>query len=169
MDIKLISSEELKSMAAQDRACIIDVREPAEYRSIHLKNSISLPLSKVSNESLPKGYSKIILVCLTGVRSKEASKKISSESIEIFSLDGGISSWKQSGFEVIESESKVLPLDRQTQIAAGSLALCGTLLGAVINPGFYIIPGFVGCGLIFAGLSGWCGMAKLLAKMPWNN
>jgi hypothetical protein len=26
----------------------------------------------------------------------------------------------------------------------------------------------IGAGLIFAGLSGWCGLAKLLGAMPWN-
>jgi Protein of unknown function (DUF2892) len=27
---------------------------------------------------------------------------------------------------------------------------------------------FVGAGLVFAGVSDWCGMARLLALMPWN-
>jgi hypothetical protein len=27
---------------------------------------------------------------------------------------------------------------------------------------------FVGAGLTFAGISGFCGMAHLLALMPWN-
>jgi len=41
-------------------------------------------------------------------------------------------------------------------------------LGALVHPGFYALSAFVGAGLLFAGLTDWCGMAMLLAKMPWN-
>jgi len=58
---------------------------------------------------------------------------------------------------------------RQVQITAGALALCGTIAGALLAPVFYTIPGFVGAGLVFAGVTGWCGMARLLSVMPWNN
>ena len=30
------------------------------------------------------------------------------------------------------------------------------------------LSAFVGAGLVFAGLSDWCGMGLLLARMPWN-
>jgi hypothetical protein len=53
-------------------------------------------------------------------------------------------------------------------IAAGSLVLLGVLLGQFIASGFYVVPAFVGAGLTFAGITGWCGMAKFLAFMPWN-
>jgi hypothetical protein len=89
-------------------------------------------------------------------------------SLDVVSLEGGIVAWSQAGFNVKKSGSTILPLDRQTQITTGFIAFSGTILGALINPGFYILPGFIGAGLMFAGLTGWCGMAKLLAKMPWN-
>ena len=57
---------------------------------------------------------------------------------------------------------------RQVQIVAGSLVLTGVVLGALVSPGFYALSGFVGAGLLFAGASGFCGMARLLAFMPWN-
>jgi hypothetical protein len=57
---------------------------------------------------------------------------------------------------------------RQVQITAGSLVALGTALGWFVSPWFLILSGFVGCGLMFAGLSGWCGMAMMLGRMPWN-
>ncbi|MFM9848846.1 MAG: DUF2892 domain-containing protein [Hyphomicrobiaceae bacterium] len=57
---------------------------------------------------------------------------------------------------------------RQVMIATGSLVVLGVLLGQLVASEFYAVPAFVGAGLIFAGISGWCGMAKLLALMPWN-
>ena len=49
-----------------------------------------------------------------------------------------------------------------------TLVLAGILLGIWVAPAFLALSGFVGAGLMFAGLSGWCGMAKLLGLMPWN-
>ena len=57
---------------------------------------------------------------------------------------------------------------RQVQIAAGSLVLLGLILSQTVAPAWILLCWFVGAGLTFAGLSGFCGMARLLALMPWN-
>jgi rhodanese-related sulfurtransferase len=57
---------------------------------------------------------------------------------------------------------------RQVQIVAGSLVLTGTLLGVFVAPGFLFLSGFVGAGLMFAGISNTCMMAELLGKLPYN-
>ncbi len=54
------------------------------------------------------------------------------------------------------------------QIVAGSLVVLGTLLGVTVAPGFYALSAFVGAGLVFAGVTGFCGMERILALMPWN-
>jgi hypothetical protein len=48
------------------------------------------------------------------------------------------------------------------------MVLIGVVLGFVVSPWFFALSGFVGAGLTFAGLSGTCAMASLLAVMPWN-
>jgi hypothetical protein len=59
-----------------------------------------------------------------------------------------------------------------TTIGADTGALpatsAGVVLGALVHPGFYGLSGFVGAGLVFAGVTGFCGMARLLALAPWN-
>ena len=62
----------------------------------------------------------------------------------------------------------VLPLDRQVQVAIGSIVLAGVLLSQFLNHAWIWLSGFVGCGLIFAGLSGVCMLRMLMARMPWN-
>jgi len=57
---------------------------------------------------------------------------------------------------------------RQVQIVVGSLSAVGAILALAVNTWFAILPLLLGCGLIFAGISGTCGMALLLARMPWN-
>ena len=53
------------------------------------------------------------------------------------------------------------------RIAAGLLVLTGVGLGFV-HPGFFGLAGFVGAGLVFAGITDTCGMGMILARMPWN-
>ena len=53
-------------------------------------------------------------------------------------------------------------------IAAGLLVLLGVLLGFLAHPALFGLSAFVGAGLVFAGITDFCGMGLLLAKMPWN-
>jgi len=87
---------------------------------------------------------------------------------EAYILEGGIEGWKQAGLPVVADKSQPIEINRQVMIAAGSLVLIGVLLGAFVSSGFYVLSGLIGAGLVFAGVSGFCGMAKLLALMPWN-
>jgi hypothetical protein len=62
----------------------------------------------------------------------------------------------------------MISIERQVRIGAGTLVLTGVLLGAYVDPAFYGLSGFIGAGLIFAGVTDWCGMGLLIAKAPWN-
>ena len=78
-------------------------------------------------------------------------------------LEGGIESWKKEGLPVERAKGGPIPIMRQVQIAAGSMALIGGLF-----PSLRWIAVLVGAGLMFAGISGFCGMAKVLIYLPWN-
>ncbi len=168
--MKTITVSELKKRLDNNDVLLIDVREPAEHRSECIDGAHLIPLSEISLDRLPSTKSPIVIHCKSGKRSAAACAKLlaSDPSLDVYSLEGGISMWSEAGYRVKKSGSNILPLDRQTQFAAGLLAFTGTLLGTMINPVFYILPGFIGLGLMFAGITGWCGMSKLLAKMPWN-
>ena len=83
-------------------------------------------------------------------------------------MAGGINAWKSFGLPTIEDRKQPLPIMRQVQIVAGTLILTGVVLGYTTDSRLFLLSGFVGAGLLFAGLSGLCGMASLLLKMPWN-
>ena len=75
-----------------------------------------------------------------------------------------------AGIEAGRTESR-MPTHRvlrQTQVLIGTIVVASSALGAFWNPWALVGAGFIGCGLVFAGLSGTCGMATVLAKMPWN-
>lgn len=168
--MKIIKPAELKKLLESQEVCLIDVREPAEYRSKCIDGSCSIPLSKISANNIPDTNKKIVIHCGIGKRSEAACKKILAENpnLEIYSLEGGISAWERAGFLVKQEGPKLLPLDRQTQLAIGIFIILGMILGFLITSFFYIIPFIIGLGLMSAGITGWCGMSKLLAIMPWN-
>ncbi len=87
---------------------------------------------------------------------------------EAYILEGGLDAWKRAGLPVQIDPGQPLELSRQVQIVAGGLVLAGTIAGAWLSPWFLLLPGFVGAGLVFAGLSGFCGLARVLMRMPWN-
>ena len=48
------------------------------------------------------------------------------------------------------------------------IGLVGAVLAMTVHPYFAGLSAFVGAGLMFAGITDTCGMAMLLARMPWN-
>lgn len=168
--MKAITPSKLKELLERDEVMLIDVREPSEHQHESIEQSHLIPLSQFSPEKLPKSQKPMVFYCHSGRRSAEVCRKIlqHNPNLQLYGLDGGITGWKQQGFPIKKSCSPALPLERQTQIAAGSLILASMIMGTFITPEWYALAGFVGAGLTFAGLTGWCGMALLLAKMPWN-
>ena len=81
-------------------------------------------------------------------------------------MEGGIGAWEKAGLPV-ERGASTMPLFRQIQIAAGSLILIGALGSLGWHPLLWLAV-FGGAGLVFAGITGFCGLGVLLSRMPWN-
>ena len=155
---------------------ILDVRERDEFDSEHVENSIHVPLSQFA--SMAPGVlnqlreRNVAIMCRSGNRAKLALAQIAQlgygDKIMARVYDGGILAWKQQGKPTIQKTRNHLPILRQVQLIAGLLVLTGTALGAFFKPGFLFLSGFIGAGLTVAGATGFCGMAILLARMPWN-
>ena len=170
MTIKHIDAQTLKQWLTNDEAILIDVREPAEHKTANIPSAILKPLGSICCSDIPKSRKKIVLHCQKGMRGTNACQKLFAENndIEVYNLEGGIEAWKQAGFEVTSLGRKTLPLDRQVQLTIGVGILLFSLLAFFVSPVFAFASAFFGIGLINAGLTGWCGLAKLMAKMPWN-
>ena len=169
--MKNIDSLTLKKWLENGEAVLLDVREPAENQASKINGSHLLPLAQVTKNSLPKHEGKkLVIHCHSGKRSQSACAKLLAEdaNLEIYNLEGGILAWNAAGNEVKSSTKFFLPLDRQVQLTIGVGVLVGLLFGYFVNPLFFILSGFFGAGLCFAGITGCCGLAILMAKMPWN-
>ena len=170
MEIKQIDPKTAKKWLDDGEAVFIDVREPAEHALQKISGSKLQPLGSVCCSALPKSNKKIIVHCQKGGRGNTACNKLMAENsgADIYNLEGGIEAWKQAGLPVVESGKKFLPLDRQVQLTIGLGVLIGSILAYVVDVKFALLTGFFGAGLTFAGLSGFCGLARIIAKMPWN-
>jgi rhodanese-related sulfurtransferase len=150
---------------------LIDVRTPAEYETAHIEGSVLMPLDQVDCAAVraaAEGSALRVLVCQSGIRAGKAAAKLAAGGDPNFVvLDGGVAAWGRAGLPLIRGRF-TLPLERQVFIAAGFLVFVGVILGWQVHPGFYGLSGFVGAGLMMAGLTGFCPMAILIGKLPWN-
>jgi rhodanese-related sulfurtransferase len=169
---------QLKSIAPHEAArliregaVLVDIRETDEHARERISGARHHALSKIDAESPARsGDDVLIFHCRSGMRTKANAPKLAeaAQGCEIYVLEGGIDGWKKAGLPVALDRKQPIEIIRQVQIGAGSLVLVGILLGAFVNPLFYAMSGFVGAGLLFAGITGFCGMANLLSLMPWN-
>jgi rhodanese-related sulfurtransferase len=152
---------------------LVDVRTPAEHAEIHVPGVRLEPLDRLSPATFEQaGVAKdqpVYLLCRSGARARQAAEKLEKAGYTQCSVvEGGTEAWAKAGLPVNRGTTKVLSLERQVRIAAGALVLTGILLARFVHADFVWLSAFVGAGLVFAGLTDWCGMGMLLARMPWN-
>lgn len=169
--MKVQASQLHNDLQSGKRIALIDVRTPAEHGEIHIPNSQLLPLDRLDPAAVKAAAAQAeqcVLVCRSGKRAEQAFQKLQAAGCgNLAILDGGVIAWENAGLPVNRG-AKAISLERQVRIAAGLLVLTGVILGTWVHPGFYGLSAFVGAGLTFAGITDWCGMGMVLAKMPWN-
>ncbi|WP_382155976.1 rhodanese family protein [Hydrogenophaga sp. ANAO-22] len=170
MSLKPLSPQAAQALVKQG-AILIDIRAADEHARERIALARHAPMEQLKNNGLPleDGASAVIFHCRSGNRTQvNASALGACTACEAYVLEGGLDAWKKAGLPVITDVSQPLELQRQVQIVAGSLIVLGAVLGATVSPWFHALSGFVGAGLVFAGASGFCGLARVLMRMPWN-
>lgn len=162
------------SAQSGDSDCVLDLRSSAERGTEYLEGSLHLPVQNLTEASFAKvldGVSAdkpVYLLCQSGRRAVMATEKLNGSARQLIIIDGGINALKNCGVALKGGERQVISLERQVRISAGFLVVLGVVLGVIVAPMFYALCAFVGCGLVYAGVTDRCGMALLLAHMPWN-
>lgn len=168
MSLTNVTPAEARDIAARG-AVLVDIREDDEYARQRIAGARHAPLSRF-DASQPDGSGQtVIYYCRTGNRTDiNAAALAAAAGGHAYAVAGGIEAWKRDGFKVETDTRRPIEIMRQVQITAGSLILLGVLLGALVHPAFYALAGFVGAGLVMAGATGSCLMARLLGTLPWN-
>lgn len=150
-------------------AQLIDVRSATEFATCHLPGAVNIPLEQVESRAgdLASGVP-IVLVCQGGTRARLAAGLLRDSGRPLAVLDGGTDAWVKERNPVVRTTISRWALERQVRLIAGLLVAAGVALGVVVSPWWLIVPGFVGCGLTFAGITNLCLMGEGLARLPWN-
>lgn len=171
MSLATLSPTEARRLLDQG-ALLVDIREADEHARENISGARLAPLSRLDQTDLaiPEGQ-RVIFHCRSGARTQGNATRLAATAggaSEAFILEGGLDAWKKAGLPVAVDRRQPLELQRQVQIGAGSMAFLGTMLGLLVSSWFFAIPAFVGAGLTVAGVTGFCGLARILRKAPWN-
>ena len=168
------ASEFQRLLAAQPSLPVLDVRTPAEFDEVHVTAAQNVPLGELQPKALydagklPAGQS-VYLLCRSGARATKAAEQFAAQGYaDTIVVEGGTLACVEGGVPVTRGTTTVMSLERQVRVAAGAIVLIGFILGHWVYFGFHWLSAFIGAGLVFSGLTDWCGMGILLAMAPWN-
>lgn len=148
---------------------VVDVREYPEFAQEHISPSRLLPLGQLqTGQEKLDSTTPVVVVCQSGKRSAQAAKWLTDNGFkQVAQLEGGLTEWKRCGLPLARLPKAPWSMERQVRFVAGLLVLTGVLLSYVWQPAV-LLSGAIGAGLAFAAVTNTCGMAMLLAKLPWN-
>jgi rhodanese-related sulfurtransferase len=168
--VELISPAALAEIGKKGPVKLIDVRTPAEFASLHARGATNIPLDRLDPAEVLNGCSETVyLICRAGSRGQSACEKLlaANPAVRVVNVDGGTLAWEAEGLPVVRGR-KHMSIERQVRIGAGALVLVSILLAIFVHKGLLGIAGLIGAGLVFAGMTDWCGMGLVLGRMPWN-
>ncbi len=175
MSIQTIRPADLHAKVNSGEAVeLIDVRTPAEFQSLRATIARNTPLEslkpkQIMGERNGNASAPLYVICKSGSRAEMACRKfIELGFTNVVNVAGGTLAWDASGLPIIRGERNIISVDRQMRIVAGSLVVLGVALGFFVHPYWVGLSAFVGCGLIFAGVTDICPMLSMLSRMPWN-
>jgi len=155
---------------------LLDVRSAAEYRAGHIPGAQHIPIEELVPDAVPRKFNRpsvgsnetLYITCQAGPRAQRAAERLRHAGYTNLALiEGGTQAWEKAGFPLKRCGASI-SLERQVQIAIGMLLILKVFLGFSVHELFFALTALVGAGLIIAGVTRWCGMAKLIARMPWN-
>jgi rhodanese-related sulfurtransferase len=168
--LRSIKAEDARARIEAGQAVLIDIREADEFARERVAGARSAPLSTFDrfDAALASGRP-VIVTCRSGARTAMNAQRLLAKGFaDVAVLDGGLEAWKRAGLPVQVDRRVPIDLMRQVQIVVGAMVLGGTLLALLVSPWFAIVPAFAGAGLLVAGTTGFCGMARMLRHAPWN-
>lgn len=168
--IKQVKAQEIKELMMSGECQVIDVREFSEFEAERIHNARLMPLSNFEKHAAEIDREKpVYLLCRSGNRARQAAERLLKKGFsDVHVVEGGMQAWEAANLPVVKGESRIWSLERQVRFAAGSIVLLGILLSIFLWQPFVWLSAFVGAGLVFSAATNTCGMALLLARLPWN-
>ncbi|MEU3980476.1 rhodanese-like domain-containing protein [Streptomyces sp. NPDC026672] len=166
-----------QARARLDELTVIDVRTPGEYAGGHVPGALNIPLDHLERalpdirDAAERGP--VLVVCASGARSGTACRALAAQGIPAATLVGGTNAWAAQGHALARPEGDAgatarWGMERQVRLTAGSVVLLGLALGEFAHPAFRLMSAGIAGGLVLSAVTGTCGMAAVLARLPYN-
>lgn len=101
--IKDVDPHTLKTWLEEDKAVLVDVREPHEHAREHISRDHHVPLSRFDPSQIPADEGKsVVYYCASGARTSQFGPHLVQalgDGRDAYHLAGGIFAWKMAGFE----------------------------------------------------------------------
>jgi len=150
-------------LAAGRRAQLVDVRSATEFAAAHLPGSINIPLEQIELRTADLAPDEpVVLLCQGGTRAHMAHGMLKDSGKNLVVLEGGTGAWLNAGYPAVRNTAARWALERQVRLIAGLLVAAGVVAGVAVSNWWLILPGFIGCGLTFAGFTGLCPRVRPL-------
>ncbi len=169
-----ISTADFAAILGKGTTCVLDVRTPAEFAECHVTGAKLAPLDaldprQAADALKPAAGTPIYLLCKGGGRATKAAEQFITAGIaNVCVVTGGTDACAAAGVPVERGGKATIPLDGQVRISIGAFIILLWLLARYVHYSFaYMLP-LMAVALIVSGLTGFCGMAILLGKAPWN-
>lgn len=102
--IRTLSLAEAVRIMNHENGVVVDVCEPAEFRTGHIPKAVNAPLSGIAGQMRELDRYKgrpIIVSCRSGNRSQRGAVILRKHGFErVYSLDGGLSAWQRDNLPV---------------------------------------------------------------------
>ena len=149
---------------------LIDVRSTTEFAGRHARGTRSMPAEILDPAALAAAGRPVAIICQAGVRSAAAAGRVAAAGLNpVYSVAGGTTAWAAAGLPTDGTGGGGVSIERQVRMAAGGLVAAGSAAAILVHPAFVAVPLVVGSALVVTALLNWCGLALLLARMPWNH
>lgn len=101
-----VSPQGLSALVNQQNARVIDIRDPAEFKTGHITGSDNIPYSRISErlEELKKEPDRpIVIICNIGQTAGAAGSQLKAAGLsQVYKLEGGISNWKSQSLPLVK-------------------------------------------------------------------
>ncbi|MFJ3798790.1 rhodanese-like domain-containing protein [Streptomyces sp. NPDC090088] len=89
-------------------AVLLDVREAGEWAAGHAPQAVHAPLSALAaGAPLPPaaGDRPLVVICRSGVRSREAAALLTARGLDAVDIVGGMTAWRAAGLAVSSGDT----------------------------------------------------------------
>jgi rhodanese-related sulfurtransferase len=172
--IKTVTVHELfEQLEADENTVLIDMRHPAEFALGHVPQAKNIPAGSMPVSQMLAEWSReaegktIYFICQSGGVSERFVDELSQDGyFGAQSVEGGMVAWQSMGLPLLgdfymePAESK----DRRSKLVFGLVVMTGCALGFLVHHGFFAIPVVMAAESIFAGITGWSGLAAIFCR-----